>query len=172
MSGDGESIEVLARGVCIVRGQVLLCQSRGAANTYLPGGHVEFREQAARALEREIREELGMRAKAGRFLGCCEHAFRQKGRWHAEVNLVFALAIPGLRPGADPAAREDGIAFRWWPLRALAASALEPSPMRALLAAWRRMPGFATSPGLAGGSGLTASRRARRRRRPTSPPRP
>lgn len=139
-----KTIEVIVRGVCVVQGRLLLCQSQGASNTYLPGGHVEFREHASEALEREIFEELGLKARAGRFLGCCEHTFRQQGRWHAEINLVLALTVPGLRSDHPPAACEDWIAFRWCPLRALGAAGLEPAPLRTLIPAWLKRPGFAS----------------------------
>jgi len=62
-------IEILARGVCVVDGRLLLCHTKGARNTYLPGGHVEFREKARETLRREVEEELGVKAKVGRFLG-------------------------------------------------------------------------------------------------------
>jgi ADP-ribose pyrophosphatase YjhB (NUDIX family) len=141
-----QHIEILARGVCIVQGQLLLCHSKGAANTYLPGGHVEFREPARAALEREIAEEMGCRAKAGRFLGCVEHAFRQKGRWHAEINLVFELCIPGLTPATPPPTREDWIDFCWAPLAKLRSARLEPVVLCKDLPRWLKNPaGFAGS---------------------------
>jgi 8-oxo-dGTP pyrophosphatase MutT (NUDIX family) len=120
----------------VVRGQLLLCQSQGAANRFLPGGHIEFRERAAVALKREIQEELGRQAHIRRFLGCCEHTFLQKGRWHAEINLVFRMALPGVRTDRPLASCEDWISFCWWPLEELKASALEPAPLRRLLPAW------------------------------------
>lgn len=141
MKPDKPSIEILARGVCVAKGRLLLCQSVGASNTYLPGGHVEFREKAREALEREIREEMGLRARAGRFLGCVEHAFRQKGVWHAEINLVFELRIPGLDPDRDPPAVEDWIRFQWASMARLRASCLEPEPLIRLLPRWIRHPG-------------------------------
>ena len=70
-----KKIEILARGVLVQNGRVLLCHTKGAANTYLPGGHVEFKESARAALCREIKEEMGLDSTAGRFLGAVEHSF-------------------------------------------------------------------------------------------------
>ncbi len=134
-------VEVIARGVCVVEGQLLLCHGKKATLTYLPGGHIEFRETVRQALVREIKEELGRDSEAGRFLGCCEHAFVQKGEPHAEINLVFELHIPGLDPLAPVAAAEDWIGFRWVPLNQLDDARLEPAPLRTLLAEWLKRPG-------------------------------
>ena len=70
-------IENIARGVCISDGHVLLCRPKGGAYSYLPGGHIEFGETGREALVREIREELGVEASAGRFLGVVENSFMQ-----------------------------------------------------------------------------------------------
>ncbi len=136
-----ELIETLVRGVCVKRGQLLVCQSKGAANTYLPGGHVEFGERAADALEREIREELGVASKAGAFLGAVEHTFLQKGARHCEINLVFALEIADLDASAKPPACEDWITFRWVPVARLGRYHLEPWPLRKLIPGWLRPTG-------------------------------
>jgi 8-oxo-dGTP pyrophosphatase MutT (NUDIX family) len=141
------SIELIVRGVCVVRGALLLCQSRKGGNTYLPGGHIEFREQARAALEREIAEELGLPSRAGRFLGAVEHTFVQKGKPKSELNLLFALQIPGLTPATPPPAREDQIQFCWAPLARLRPAHLEPAVLvRALPRWWRtRQAGFAST---------------------------
>ncbi len=141
MMYENANVEVIARGVCVVDGQLLLCHGKRSALSYLPGGHVEFRETARQALVREIREELGRDAEAGRFLGCCEHAFEQKGVPHAEINLVFELTIPRLAPGAPVEAAEEWIGFRWQPLDQLDEAALEPAPLRKLVAEWLQSPG-------------------------------
>ena len=135
-------IEVIARGVCVVGGKILLCRAKGGATTYLPGGHVEFGETGRQALVREIREEMGLESTAGAFLGVVENSFLQHGKPHAEVNLVYRLTLSPpakatLRPeSADskstpsdrpedtplqgvsiiPRSREDWIEFEWRPL--------------------------------------------------------
>ncbi len=138
---ENVKVEVITRGVCVVDGHVLLCHGKRADLTYLPGGHIEFRETARQALVREMREELGREATAGRFLGCCEHAFMQKGEPHAEINLVFEMQIPGLAPGEPVVAAESWIFFRWQPLGKLAEVTLEPAPLQTLTAEWLRAPG-------------------------------
>jgi 8-oxo-dGTP pyrophosphatase MutT (NUDIX family) len=114
MSSRDSQIEVMARGVCVRDRHLLVCHTRGAKNTYLPGGHVEFRESAPDALEREIREELGLSSRVRGFLGAIEHEYRQKGRIHCEINLVFFLdlediaKLPPERSGQSPTLQKTG----------------------------------------------------------------
>lgn len=136
MKGKEKVIEILVRGVCVKGGKLLVCQSKGARNTYLPGGHVEWGEQADASLGREIAEELGVNARVGAFLGAVEHTYVQKGARIYEVNLVFRMDIPGLQPGHDPAACESWISFRWIPLSGLGRNFLEPWPLRRLVPQW------------------------------------
>ena len=131
-----EIIEVIARGVCVKGGRLLVCHSKGARNTYLPGGHVEFTEPAAESLRREIEEEMGLEACVGRFLGGVEHSFIQKGRRHCEVNLVFAMDIPELDGQRRPSSREEYIEFTWVSLRGLTAAHLEPAALCRALPKW------------------------------------
>ena len=123
-------IETIARGVCIIDGKVLLCRAKGGATTYLPGGHIEFGETAKVALEREVKEELGVDSSAGEFLGVVENAFTQKGRQHAEINLVYRLTLaPGVKP-EELKSQEGWIEFEWCPLGALDEANLLPAAIK------------------------------------------
>ena len=103
-------IEVIARGVCVLDGKILLCKAKGGATTYLPGGHVEFGETGREALVREVKEELGVDAGTGAFLGVVENSFQQRGKPHAEVNLVYELTLP---VDVEARSQEDWIEFEW-----------------------------------------------------------
>ena len=127
-------IENIARGVCVVDGKVLLCRPKGGGYSYLPGGHIEFGEKGREALVREIREEMGLDAEAGDLLGVVESQFRQHGKPHAEINLIYRLT---LIPPAGSTARlldlstslEDWIAFEWRDLDDLGDANLLPPEM-------------------------------------------
>lgn len=140
MSKRSGEIEILARGLCVQDGQVLVCQTAGAKITYLPGGHVEFGESAPVALVRELQEECGVEVRAGALLGVIEHTFIQKGERHCEVNLVFAMQAPTLRPRHPVPTLEAHLSFAWIPLADLAASPLEPAALRSLIPAWQPAP--------------------------------
>jgi len=133
---DSQHIEIIARGVCVMDGCLLACHTKGAANTYLPGGHIEFGESAINALTRELGEELGMRCEIRDFLGSVEHTFVQRGDQHCEINLVFAVELPGGNPQEAPQSREDYIDFQWMELDTLGGSNLEPSVLRNLIPTW------------------------------------
>ena len=127
---EEHGIETIARGVCVVDGHVLLCRPKSGGYTYLPGGHIEFGEKGAEALVREVREEMGLDSAAGEILGVVESQFVQRGRKHAEISLVYGLAIEGLPPPGSPVpAKEAWIEFVWWPVDSLADAGLLPTEM-------------------------------------------
>lgn len=137
MSGEGQfpeyelaGVETIARGVCIAGGKLLLCRARGGKSTYLPGGHIEFGETGRQALVREMKEETGLDATAGRFLGVVENSFLQHGKPHSEINLVYELRLDD--PGADVRAAEDWIEFEWRSLQDLDSANLLPEAFRVL----------------------------------------
>lgn len=122
-------IENVARGVCISRGRVLLCRPRDGGYSYLPGGHIEFGEKGAEALRREIQEELGVESTVGEMIGVVESAFIQKGKPHAEINLVYKVDIH-FPDGAETAkSQEDWIEFVWWPVDKIRDANLLPPEM-------------------------------------------
>ena len=75
------------RAVIVRDNKVLLAHTKGAANTFLPGGHIELGEKAEEALAREIREELGEESRTTSFLGAIENSWVQDGVRQHEINL-------------------------------------------------------------------------------------
>ena len=132
------SIELIARGLLIGPHGVLLCRNVGMTYTYLPGGHVEFGESAAEAAVREIAEELGMKAAAGRFYGAIESSFVQAGTLHHELSLFFELNSNAIARRARLASAESRLEFIWQPIHALAEVNLLPKPLIKLVPQWTR----------------------------------
>ena len=141
--------EVIVRGVCLRGGRVLLCAPADGARAYLPGGHIEPGEGARDALVREMREELGLEASAGAFLGAVEHHFGEGEHAVFEINLLFAMELPA--SVEVPVSAEPWISFFWCDLPALGHSRLEPWPLRTAL------PRLCHAPATAGELGFLSS---------------
>jgi len=130
------SIELIARAVIVADGHLLLVRTKGYTNTYLPGGHVEFGERAEAALVRELREELGVTATVGRFLGAVEHAWDDAAGAHHELNVVFTAALPGVSSPAPVPPREPHLEALWQPLDRLAEQRLLPEVFCTVVPEW------------------------------------
>lgn len=131
MAGKRKSIELLARGLIIRDGLVLLAHRKGAANTYLPGGHIERGEPARLALERELLEETGLRFRIGALVGVVEHSFISKKQRIHEINLIFRATRTGMPKSI--ASRENKIEFLWHSIQNLRRINLQPYPLQRLL---------------------------------------
>jgi 8-oxo-dGTP diphosphatase len=93
----------VAAGILVREGKILACRRRGdqdhAGKWEFPGGKVEAGESPAQALERELREELGIRARAGAEIERYEFAYPGKPpillvflmveRWEGEIEGAF-----------------------------------------------------------------------------------
>lgn len=130
-------IEIIARGVLVARGRVLLCRSVRHDYLYLPGGHVEFSESAHSALRREFVEESGLDIRVGPLLLVSEGTFHTKKRSHHELNLVFHVERAGGKDQAWGAIKslEPEIAFDWVELAAIPDMDVRPLSVKAFLAA-------------------------------------
>ncbi|MDA7978726.1 MAG: NUDIX domain-containing protein [Pirellulales bacterium] len=131
-NGQAAMFHYLARAIIRDGDQVLLAHSRGAKNTFLPGGHIESGEGARQALAREVHEELGVEATIGRFIGAVEHAWARGQTHHFEINLVFEVEASELHAAATPDVgleAEPGLEFFWSSTQELGAHNLQPAPL-------------------------------------------
>jgi 8-oxo-dGTP diphosphatase len=141
-------IELLARGVLIRDGHLLLAVSKKKKHLFLPGGHVEFAEPARSALVREIKEETGFIVSVGKLLGVVEHSWKTNKKLHAEINLLFSISSEALDTLHPPVSKEKKISFTWHPLNRLGSINFQPAILRTRLPAWISatvVPGWAST---------------------------
>lgn len=135
------TIHVLARGVVIDEGCVLLCKTLDLPIPFyfLPGGHVEPKESAQAALIRELREETGASCTIKRFLGCLEYSFEPGHSsicHNHEYNFIFELQSDDLKRHQPIAQLEKHIALIWMPLDQLSHIDFRAEPLKTLLPQW------------------------------------
>ncbi len=109
---------VAVGGVAVVDGAVLLVRRANppqAGRWTVPGGRVEPGEALSAAVERELREETGLRVHCGPFLGWVE----RMGPGYHFVILDFAVDVPEGQPAPSPGGDASEVA--WVPMGALAA---------------------------------------------------
>lgn len=116
-AGVDARLRVVAGALCdpAVPGRVLIAQRPvgkwQAGRWEFPGGKVEPGEAEREALDRELREELGVQVLAARQLGVFEHDYADR---RVAIALWLVTAFHG-----DPQGR-DGQALRWVPASELA----------------------------------------------------
>jgi len=142
--GTKQRFELIARGLAVSEGRVLICFDRAREFGYLPGGRIEHGESAAAATAREFLEETGMTVAVGPPLFFGENAFEHPGkagpkRCH-EIYVVFhvehVLGDSG-EPGwpDPPPTAEDHLEFRWVDFAAVVDLDIRPPATKAWLAA-------------------------------------
>ncbi|WP_413699078.1 NUDIX domain-containing protein [Psychromonas sp. KJ10-10] len=114
-------------------GKVLVAKAKGASNTFLPGGHIEFGEKAEDALRREIFEEMGLVIDSTTFLGAIEHKFEDAEHLNLEIALVFRASISDLDPKDKPISLESHLEFFWLKPDELVRANLKPAPLIELI---------------------------------------
>ena len=101
---------------------------------FIPGGRVNYGENAAEALAREVREEFGEDADIGRLVLVNDNLYELEGRRYQELALYFLMEFaPGStvldREGAFEGC-EPGTVFEWIPLAAVEQAELVPALLR------------------------------------------
>ncbi len=101
---DALTQEIRLAAIILRRGRLLLVehQKRGSRYWVLPGGRLQPRETLRAALQRELVEELALRATIGRLVIVCETLAPRR---HV-VNLIFQATAGEGQPRPDP---RDGV---------------------------------------------------------------
>lgn len=121
-------IELIARAVVLHDDNILLCKPKGESYYFFPGGHVEFEEDIATTLRRELKEEIDADVTETQFIGAWENVFLQKH----ELNLVFETKLSS----SDIKNREDHIESKWVPLEEFKKTRVLPVLLKEKVIGW------------------------------------
>ncbi|MFC5406874.1 NUDIX domain-containing protein [Cohnella soli] len=133
METKNQTYHVLARGIILSDDFILIAHCKGMDNTFLPGGHVEFKESIRKTLTREIMEELGQECSIQQYIGCVEADFELPESYHQEINHLFIVALNKINHEVNPTSNENHLEFYWIHKNDMDKYNLQPSPVRDLI---------------------------------------
>lgn len=117
-------------GIAVHEGRLLVERDVRHGFCFVPGGRVEYGENAVDALAREAREEFGEDVRIGRLVIAADNLFELDGVRYQEVGLYFLMSFaPGsgvLGRGGAFEAEEPGHRYEWLPLDELEDADLQP----------------------------------------------
>lgn len=122
----------MARGVILSGDYLLVAHCKGMENTFLPGGHVEFREGIRETLSRELKEELGVESDVGEYIGAVEAEFDHE-IYHQEINHLFLTILPNYDHSIHPISEEAHLEFFWIHKNDFETHNLQPYPVRNII---------------------------------------
>jgi len=131
------NIRIRAAGMLRRENRILFHRIKQGDGWVLPGGRVETGETSAATIEREFREELGLRVRASRVLGVIENfnAYRYDGLH--EISIYHEMTAEGDVPVSDaPFKGGDAtveLTFRWIPVEELNRHRIYPLALKAML---------------------------------------
>ena len=129
---EEKHIELIARAVIVREGNILMCRPKGEHYFYFPGGHVEFDEDIATALKRELKEEIDADVASARFISVWENQFMQEGAQKHEVNIVFETNLTS----PDIKNMEDHIECEWVSLEEFKETRVLPVSLKEQVLEW------------------------------------
>ena len=119
-SGKGITFMYRAAGVAVYENRLLVERNVTHDFCFVPGGRVEYGENAIEALEREFHEELGEEVRVGRLVVVADILYELDGNRYQEICLYFLIEFAPesevLRRQGSFMGNESGITFQWIPL--------------------------------------------------------
>ena len=124
-------------GIAVHEGRLLVEHNVRHGFCFVPGGRVEYGENAVQALSRELDEELGGGVEIGRLVIVSDNLFELDGIRYQEIDLYFLLEFPPDHPvpgreGKFEAAEPD-LVYEWLSLDSLEEAELFPRFLRDLV---------------------------------------
>jgi ADP-ribose pyrophosphatase YjhB (NUDIX family) len=127
-----KDFELCVRAIIRHNGKILVCQHKGKNYYFFPGGHINFGETAEDALKRELNEELYISINKFSFIGAIENIFKEEGREHHELDLVFDVKAKNVKDRS----KEDHIDFVFFDTKRFAKETIFPLALRDNIVKW------------------------------------
>ena len=124
-------------GLAVHDGRLLIEHNVRHGFCFVPGGRVEYGENAVQALSRELDEEFGGDVQIGRLVIVADNLFELNGLRYQEVGMYFLMNFhPGhyiLGREGHFEAEEPNLVYQWLPLNELEEMKLMPGFLRELV---------------------------------------